>query len=314
MDRPARLSGQHAAPAGRDPSVAGLPSPVLAFLADLSASGRSRRTVEAYELDLRELCAWLRKDPLEASQEDLRAFAAAMDRAGLSVATRARRTVAVRQFYRWLLRTGRIPIDPAADLEPPRVRRKLPHFLTRDEVRALLQAIPGDARGERDRAIVLLGLHGLRVGEVVRLDLGDLAYMDRGQIRLTRKGGSQVLKEVSGELRLALESWLRLRPPCPSPALFVPLPPRGPGCRLSARRIEQMFREYAVAAGISKPVSFHSLRHSIATAMADAGIPLQEIQDWLDHASPATTRIYARVSRDRLREALRAGMQVLGLE
>ena len=291
----------------------GLPLPVLAFLADLSASGRSRRTLEAYELDLRELCGWLRKDPLEASQEDLRAFAAAMDRAGLSVATRARRTVAIRQFYRWLLRMGRISSDPAADLAPPRVRRKLPHFLTGDEIRVLLQAIPGDARGERDRAIILLGLHGLRVGEVARLDLADLAYMDRGQIRVTRKGGTQVLKEVSAELRLALEAWLQVRPPCPSPALFVPLPPRGPDCRLSARRIEQLFREHCRAAGIAKPVSFHSLRHSIATAMADAGIPLQEIQDWLDHASPATTRIYARVSRDRLRDALRAGMEVLGL-
>jgi site-specific recombinase XerD len=287
------------------------PPPVTAWLADLHAQGRSRRTLEAYELDLREFAVWLRRDPAEASPADLRAFLLAMADTGLSAATRARRAVALRRFYDWLVLTGQLPSSPAAGLRPPRVARRLPHFLTAEETTRLLGAVQPGLRGLRDRAILLLGLHSLRVSEVSALDLDDLAYLDRAQLRVRRKGGTPVLKDLTAEASAAVDRWCRSRPPCPSPALFVPLPPRGRRPRLQPRSIQRIFKAAAARAGIEKPVSFHTLRHTIATALADAAVPLQEIQDLLDHASPATTRIYAQVSRDRLRSALQAGMSVL---
>lgn len=283
------------------------------WLAHLAAAGRSARTVDGYRRDLRDYLDWLRRDPLAATRGDVEAYALAMHRAGLGPRTRARRLAAVRAFYRWALAQGLVRDDPARFVPPPRVPRGAPRFLTPDEVQALLLAArPDGPRGVRDRALLELGLHGLRVGEVVGLDLDDLVYLDRGQLRVRRKGGAVRLVELAERAVWALRRWLEERPPCPSPALFVPVPPRPPH-RLTARQVQARFRRLARRAGIDRPVSYHQLRHTLGTALADAGVPLQEIQDLLGHASPATTRIYTQVARERLREALRAGLEAMGI-
>jgi integrase/recombinase XerD len=292
----------------------GVPSPVQAWLAHLAAQGRSARTVDGYRRDLLDYLRWLGRDPLGASRRDVEAYALAMHRAGLAPRTRARRLAAVRAFYRWAVSQGVVADDPARFVSPPRLPRGTPRFLLPAEVQALLAACRrDDPRGVRDRAAVELGLHGLRAGEVVSLDLDDLVYLERGQLRVRRKGSAVRLVELAPRAQAALRAWLEERPRCPSPALFVPIPPRRP-YRLTVRQLQARFRALARRAGIERMISFHSLRHTLGTALADAAVPLQEIQDLLGHASPATTRVYAQVARHRLRDALHAGLEALGLE
>lgn len=226
-----------------------------------------------------------------------------MTLADLAPATRARRLVAIRQFYEYLRRVGRLEVNPAQPIAPPRLTKRTPKWLTPEEVRALRHAIPGDDRGVRDRAIVELGLQSLRISEVLGLDLDDL-YLDRRQVRITGKGGDEYLQPITDVAISWLELWLRRRPNCASQAIFVPIPPRGTRPRLTARAVEGLLRGHLTRAGIRRPLTFHSLRHTVGVMLADQGVPLQFIQDLLRHRSPATTRVYTQVARERLAEVL----------
>lgn len=295
-----------------------LPPIIDRYLEWLSSAGRSPRTVSGYRLDLGVYLGYLggmrQRDSLEATRADIEGYAVWLNRRGLSARTRARMLAAVRGFYQWAATSGILPTDPSASVRPPRVARGLPRFLTADEVHALLFACPTDsARGVRNRAILELGLSGLRVSEVVSLDLDSATHLERSQIAVRRKGGDFRTVELADRTVHAVRAWLEIRPPCPSPALFIPVPPRRP-YRLSSRWVQVMFSRLARRAGIQRRVGFHSLRHTLGTALADAGVPLQEIQEILGHASPVTTRVYVQVARARVRAALRDGLRVLGLD
>ncbi|MBI3975585.1 MAG: tyrosine-type recombinase/integrase [Armatimonadetes bacterium] len=271
---------------------------------ELAARNRSSRTIAAYLVDLRQFVQWLRDRQLEeARPEDIRRFTHAMQRAGLHAHSRARRLVALRQFYSHLVETGVLEKNPLDRVELPRQSRaKVPGFLRPEEVGRLRAAFPETQRGRRDRALVELGLSSLRVSEVVAIQFDDL-FLDRGQVRIIGKGGGQYLQPVTDAAVHALEAWLAVRPTCQSEFAFIPLPPRG-SRGLHYVSAERLFRGYVRAAGIARPLSFHSLRHTVGVTLADRGVPLEYIQDLLRHADPRTTRIYTSVARERLREVL----------
>lgn len=280
-------------------------SPLLEeWAGDLASENKSPRTVAGYLMDLRQFVAFLRgRDLVKVGADDVRRFSHAMTRAGLQPRSRSRRLVAIRRFYAYLVRTGRLPASPAQDIRPPRPRERAPNFLTPEEVQALRRAIPRTDRGVRDRAVIELGLQSLRISEILGMDLDDL-HLDRRQVRIIGKGGHEHLQPVTEAGIRAVEAWLARRPPCRSRALFIPLPPRGPQTRLHYTTVEKVFRTYLKAAKIDRPLRFHDLRHTVGVTLADRGVPLQFIQDLLRHRDPKTTRIYTQVARERLAEVL----------
>lgn len=281
-----------------------LPPSVQDWADELAARNRSPRTITGYLVDLRQFIQWLRdRQPVEARPEDVRRFSHAMQRAGLHPRTRARRLIALRQFFSYLVQTGRLAKSAMDGLELPKhSRANVPGFLRPEEVGLLRGVIPDTPRGRRERAIFELGLSSLRVSEVVGIQLDDL-FLDRGQVRIVGKGGGQYLQPVSDAAARDLVAWLAVRPVCPSRFVFIPLPPRG-ARGLHYVSAERVFKGYLRAAGITRPLSFHALRHTVGVTLADRGVPLEYIQDLLRHADPRTTRIYTSVARERLREVL----------
>jgi site-specific recombinase XerD len=272
---------------------------------DLASLGRSPRTVSGYALDLALFLEWLGGDPLAATEADVRRYAHEMARAGLAERTRARRITCVREWYRYLVRTGRLASSPAESVRPPKVHRRTPGWLSPDEVAKLRSVLPQDARGLRDRAVIELGLASLRISEALGLDLDDL-FLDQTppMVRILGKGGHEHWQPLRRDTASCLRAWLEARPPCRSQAVFIPLPPRRRGGRLHYTTVEKALRRYLRAAGILRRIRFHDLRHTLGVQLGRAGVPLQHIQDLFRHRSPATTRIYTDLAPEHLAEVL----------
>src|SRR3970282_340278 len=227
------------------------PPPLLQEWADeLAARNRSIRTIRGYLTEVRHLGEWRGHEECGAVRaEDVRRFSHAMQRAGLHPRTRARRLVALRQVYAHLVETGRRPRSPMDDIELPKISRAtVPKFLRPEEVGRLREVIPETPRGRRDRALIELGLSSLRVSEVVGIQLDDL-FLDRGQVRITGKGGGQYLQPITDAAVKALERGLVARPRRPSRFVFFPV------MRRTARGLhyvsaERILRGYLKAAGI----------------------------------------------------------------
>ncbi len=151
-------------------------------------------------------------------------------------------------------------------------------------------------------------LCGLRVFEATGLDVSDV-HTDRAQVRLIQKGGDEVFHQITPDAIEALTAWLRVRPAVRSDALFVPLPSRGRSPRLTERAVENLVHHYARLAGIHKRVTFHTLRHTVGQKLADEQYPLQDIQDYLRHKHPSTTRVYVERSARRLDHIAREGLR-----
>jgi integrase/recombinase XerD len=289
------------------------PLEVEELLTWLSAErGRSANTIAAYRRDLRLHVAWLRAEGRSVADADESTVTAyvqwlrGQDRAPSSV---ARALVAVRALYRFLAEEGQLATDPAAEVEVPRVPRGLPKPLSEAEVVVLLGAVVGDgAVARRDRAIleVLYGT-GLRIGELVGLNLGDLD-LGGGLLRAFGKGAKERIVPVGRYARDALDAYLE-------PAgrdLLVPerWARRGDaeavflnqrGGALSRQGAWGIVRAHGERAGLGDRLSPHVLRHSCATHMLDHGADVRAVQELLGHASLSTTQIYTLVSTERLR-------------
>lgn len=294
------MARSHGRPRGMP---ADLPPLLQEWAGDLDSANKSNRTVGEYLGDLRQFMEFLQKTDLAAVTADVvRRYAHAMTRAGLAPRSRARRIVAIRRFYAYLVETGRLDANPAQSIRPPRVPERTPNFLLPEEVGALRRAIPRHDRGLRDRAIIELGLQSLRISEILNLDLVDL-LLDRRQLKITGKGGAEAIQPVSEDAVQAVESWLARRPVCASRAVFIPLPPRG-ARRLHYTTVEKALARYLKDAAIERRLRFHDLRHTAGVTLADRGVPLQYIQDILRHKDPKTTRVYTKVARERLSEVV----------
>jgi len=206
-------------------------------------------------------------------------------------------------FHRFLVAERHADGDPTEQVETPRQTRRLPIFLTLDEVEALLEA-PRDTTpaGLRDRAMLhVLYATGLRVSELVGLSINSI-QLDAGYLVARGKGDKERLVPLGRRAVAEVRAWLgRGRPALlrgrASRALFV-----GPrGTALTRQGVWKLLRRHALAAGIKKQLSPHKLRHSFATHLVERGADLRVVQAMLGHADLATTQIYTHVDGRRLR-------------
>lgn len=269
--------------------------------------GVSDHTLSAYGSDLRGLAEVLAvsggRRLRDARREDLLAYLAKRVQGGARPRTTARLLSSLRRFYRYLLREGRIDEDPTALIEAPKLGRSLPKSLTEADVEALLAAPDIEAAlGLRDRAMLeLLYACGLRVSELVGLKLGEVS-LTQGVVRIFGKGGKERLVPMGEESIEWLERYLRHGRPellgtHRSEVLFV----TRRGDAMSRQAFWYLIKRYALAAGISKPLSPHTLRHAFATHLLNHGADLRVLQMLLGHSDLSTTQIYTHVARERLK-------------
>ena len=269
----------------------------------------SPHTLRAYRGDLSAVLDFAREqgvsDPRRVDTLLLREYLASL--AAPSRATLARKQAALRGFFGWLLRAGRIEADPAAPLRSPRRGRPLPRALDEAALQRLLAAPAGAGLPDvRDRALLeTLYSAGLRVEECSRLDLRDLD-LPGGSLHVTGKGRKERLGLLGRPAREALTAWLAWRERLlaerrrtSEPALFVNARDGG---RLTVRSIARLVKHYAEQAGLPADTSPHTLRHSFATHLLDRGADLRVVQELLGHESLSTTQIYTHVSIGRLKE------------
>src|SRR5919204_1416479 len=259
----------------------------------------SVHTQRAYVSDLRQLAAFLeeRRTSLDAAtRDDLRAFLASRHSANLP-STLARKQASLRAFYEHRVRMGYIADSPARRLAFPKRRVSLPNVVSVDDCFAIVSAPSSrSAPGLRDRAALeLLYGAGLRVSELVGLNVGDVAS---DCVRVNGKGGKERVVPLVRGARAALDAYLarrgELRPK--EPALFV----NQRGTRLTTRSVARHLAKYALIAGARRHVHPHAMRHSFATHLLDMGADLRGIQELLGHASLSTTQRYTHVSSERL--------------
>ena len=269
--------------------------------------GHSANTVESYLRDLQRVASYVEgqgvHDPASVTPGLLREFVFTLKDLGLSPATIRRQVSAIRTYYRFLVAEGLVPIDPSDRLESPRRGRRLPPTLSVAEVEAMLQAAdPDHPLAWRNRALIELGYGaGLRVSELCGLTVGDLRF-DEGVVRVIGKGSKERLVPVGRNVIGTVSVYLhQVRPSLD----------RGKGRNrvLLNRRGEPLSRvgawgvvkRLAAAAGVTKPVTPHTLRHTFATHLLEGGADLRAVQEMLGHADLSTTQIYTHVDREYLR-------------
>lgn len=294
------------------------PAPIGSFAAaierflDFMAAerGASPLTLKSYREDLLQLEEFLSsggcRGPADASSALLRRFQGGLGGAGYAPATVARKLASMRSFYAFGQREGWMKTNPAKPLRSPRRPRKLPTFLTGAEISTLLATPNPEAPGGlRDRAILeLMYSSGVRVRELTGLDDGDLDLAN-GTIRVRGKGRRERLGIVGSQARDAIRQWLaaRPRPGAARAGRSRPLFTNRFGGRLSVRGVARLLEKHLAAAGLGIRASPHTLRHSFATHLLDAGADIRSVQELLGHKSLVTTQIYTHVTTTRLREA-----------
>ncbi len=280
---------------------------VEAYLDYLRGLGRSVHTVAAYQRDVCDLAATMSAQGAEAPADVdlalLRSYLARLDEHGYARSTIARKASSARSFYAYLSDHDRIGRNPAALLGSPKADRRLPRVLRIDEVDLLLDSIDaGTPTGIRDRSLVeMLYATGARVSEAVGLDLQALD-LRQGQVRLVGKGNKERIVPLGEPAVDALSTYLQVgRPQLVGPTTTNAVLLNSRGGRLDTRDARSAVVKAARAAGLGA-VSPHTLRHSAATHMLEAGADIRIVQEFLGHASLATTQRYTHLSRGWLRE------------
>lgn len=268
--------------------------------------GASIHTLRNYGLDLKRFQEYLQGigvgDAAKVGALQFRGFLAHLN-TGRERSSVSRSFSAIRSFYRWLAREGRVEINFAERVPLPKTEKKLPVSLSEAQVEQLLGAPGNESAAElRDRAILeLLYSSGLRVGELTGLLVGSLEWSaageDGGTIRVKGKGGKERVVVFGAAARRALEAYLALRPGVKrEAALFLNL--RGGG--LTARSVERMVLSYARRVGLGAGVTPHTLRHSFASHLLAHGADLRLIQELLGHSSLSTTQKYTHIELQQL--------------
>ncbi|MFM8387336.1 MAG: tyrosine recombinase XerC [Planctomycetia bacterium] len=282
-----------------------------AFLHHLEAvRNLSPHTLRAYATDLARMVGNLEEaglaQPGEVDLFALRRHLARLKAERLDARSIARHISAARAFWRWLVAEGHVESNAAAALRLPRQGRTLPRVLTREEVGRLLQAPAGEGwTAARDRALLeTLYSTGARVAEAAALDLADLDLVD-GTALLRGKGRKERLAGLGRPCVAALEAYLAALPARTLDARVAPRTRRAVfrnarGGRLTTRGIALVLARHIATAGLAAEVSPHTLRHSFATHLLEAGANLREVQELLGHASIASTQVYTHLTLDRL--------------
>jgi len=272
--------------------------------------GLSRNTLDSYRNDLRLFSEWLRKRNqdnsvlTDATHSDLLEFLASRVSAKIKASTTCRELSSLKRFYRFLLRQGKITIDPSLNIESPKLLRNLPGSLTEKEVELLLSA--PDLKhplGLRDRAMLeVLYASGLRVSELINLRYSQVS-MDMGVLRVMGKGRKERLAPLGEESlewlsRYTKEARSALLDGIVTDTIFVTTR----GAAMTRQAFWYLIKRYAQLVGIDKQLSPHTLRHAFATHLLNHGADLRVVQLLLGHADISTTQIYTHIARERLKQ------------
>jgi len=272
----------------------------------------SEHTVRSYGVDLAQFYSFLVEQgqesdfPCTVSHQTIRSFLAWMDERNISRQTSARKIAALRSFYKFLMKRSIVSQNPALMIHTPKIDKKLPTFLTIEQVESLL-ATP-DATGfagARDKAILeLLYSAGMRTFELVGLNHEDVD-LARQIIRMRGKGKKERVNPIGSYAVAAIRLYMDMKRLHPdrsrfdAKALFLNLR----GQRLTTRSIRRMLAEYVTLAGLSHEVTPHTLRHSFATHLLQRGADLRVVQELLGHENISTTQIYTHITASEVQEA-----------
>ena len=267
-------------------------------------------TVRNYTTDLLGFFNFLRDKRIsslnEVDKRILRDYLSYLMEQGFVKASIARKLSAIRSFYRYLMREEMVPTSPAATTSSPKLDKRLPSFLSIEEVNRLLEAPDlAIAQGQRDRALLeLLYAAGLRVSELVSLDIKQV-NLDTDEIRVRGKGSKERIVLMGKPAAEALRTYFRQGRPelfgakiRMTNALFI----NRDGERLTERSVQRLLEKYAKIAGIEKRVYPHMLRHTFATHLLDGGADLRVVQELLGHANLSSTQIYTHVTKSQARK------------
>ena len=270
--------------------------------------GLSDNSLSSYRRDLRQFHEWLEKNRessiIRADKSSLQAYLGARLQQGQSPRSTARFMSCARGFYHYLLREGRITVDPTLDVDSPRLGRPLPKSLSEAEVDRLLEAPDLDIALEfRDRTMLeLLYACGLRVTELTSLQLGQVS-VNQGVVRVFGKGSKERLVPMGEEALMWLQRFMagpraELLNGAPCDVLF----PSRRGNQMTRQTFWYRIKIYALRADIKKDLSPHTLRHAFATHLLNHGADLRVVQLLLGHSDLSTTQIYTHVARQRMQE------------
>lgn len=269
----------------------------------------SPNTLAAYQNDLSWLlsfCEQQEMNPLDMQLEDLQHFAVQLHEHQIGPTSQARILSGIRSFYKYLLLSDEIQQDPTELLESPHLGERLPEVLSTDEIDQIQKSIDlSKPEGQRNKTIIeVLFSCGLRVSELVNLKLSNL-YLEEGFVRVMGKGSKERLVPISSKAIRELKYWFidrNLMKIQQGEEDYVFLNRRGK--HLTRTMILIMLKRQAVAAGITKTISPHTLRHSFATELLKGGADLRAIQAMLGHESIGTTELYMHIDTTTLREEI----------
>jgi integrase/recombinase XerC len=268
---------------------------VSSFLDYLRAErDASPLTLRNYGADLAAFQAWRRVDWISVDAFHLRAYLVHLNERKYDRPTIHLKMSALRSFFRWLVRSEKIKQNPVVGLTLPKKHRKLPKFLTIQQVEALLKA----PENIRDKAILeVLYSAGLRIHELTGLNDDDLDVLGE-VVRVRGKGKKERLAPLGAPAVKAVQDYLDARQRSARGPLFV----NRFGGRLTPRSVQRMLKKYLMAVGLDPSLTPHKLRHSFATHMLDAGADLRSVQELLGHANLSTTQIYTHITPERLKK------------
>jgi integrase/recombinase XerC len=263
----------------------------------------STNTVEAYRDDLESFVAFLcndyftmQRDQIELRRVDhltIRAYLAHLGRRKLARSSMARHLSALRSWFKFLMREGVVTANPARSVATPKREKTLPSVMQTSEVALLIeQADPSTPLGARDRAFLeLLYASGLRIGELVGIDLDDIELHAR-LVKVHGKGKKERIVPFGSKAEEAVRAWMEMRGVLDEPALFT----NYRGQRITQRSVRRLFDGYIRKAALRAGISPHTMRHSFATHLLNAGADLRGIQELLGHASLSTTQKYTHLN------------------
>ena len=270
--------------------------------------GLAQNTLESYGRDLRQFQSYLQTSQMDilkdSSRSTILTYLNSLHNKGRAVSTISRNLAAIKSFYQYLVREKYLEKDPAANLESPKLEKKLPKILTVQEVEELLKQpdtiLPA---GLRDKAMLeLLYATGIRVSELISLNISDI-NLDMGYIKCFGKGSKERIVPLGSIAARCVQDYVgrgrnKLVRTYEESALFV----NHHGNRLTRQGFWKIIKKYAHEARIVKEITPHTLRHSFATHLLENGADLRSVQEMLGHADISTTQIYTHVTKNRLKE------------
>jgi site-specific recombinase XerD len=257
------------------------------FLSDLSGKNRSSLTIRCYSIDCSQFLNWIQENdltvasPADVMKSHLSEYLSSLSDQGLSGRTRARKLAAIKEYFRFLVGTGAIPVSPAESVSAPKRERSGRTYLTPEEYTRLLSL---SGSNPRDYAILQVFLQtGIRISELCSITLSDVDLSDRTLTIRQGKGMADRTIELEKKGLQAIRN-------------YQAEPISG--------RVQKLLQKYVKLAGITKKISPHSLRYTFATYKAERGVSPYQLQQWLGHRSLNTTQIYVHLGKQNSRKVM----------